>query len=85
MSARSDMLRVKKVPLFIQRTPYNDVWVVERVTIFIRHKYAFNEPVHGYSAFHGVAPLPDSTNLSMHALRVCSSLPACTQGLAVEA
>lgn len=30
MSARSDMLRVKKVPLFIERTPYNDVWV-ERV------------------------------------------------------
>lgn len=31
MSARSDMLRVKKVPLFIERTPFNDVWVVERV------------------------------------------------------
>lgn len=28
-----------------------------------------NEPVLGYSAFHGVAPLPDSTNLSTHALR----------------
>lgn len=32
----------------------------------LRHKYA-NEPVLGYSAFDGVAPLPDSTNLSMHA------------------
>lgn len=53
MSARSDMLRVKKVPLFIECTPAT-MYGLWRECLYSKDKYA-NEPVLGYSAFHCVA------------------------------